>query len=162
MRNLSSCQQRCVTNHIQVQLSVVALNGILDFYFTHQVIFNVINSWGYTNMKWDKPDIRKYIMSSCIIVFVITMHRIFLHAIARRAQNVINNFWIQLSWMLKNESTGFVIFTSLTLNIHISIQNSHLPTQKICDHIFRYLFWFYFISYHACPFFVCFEDRRVL
>ena len=46
------CQKICVTNHIQVQLSVGVLNGWLGYGSTHPVILKTINLWSYTSLIW--------------------------------------------------------------------------------------------------------------
>ena len=50
--NVLSFQMIFVPNHFRVQLYILALNGWVGSVFTHQPIMNIINSWGYKNVKW--------------------------------------------------------------------------------------------------------------
>ena len=38
------------------------------------------------------------------------------------------------------------VFTALSLNVYISVQNSHLPSQPICDQILHILIWTLFFT----------------
>ena len=42
---------------------------------------------------------------------------------------------------------GFPVFNSLSLNIHISVQNSHILPQPICDQMFSYTYLDYRFTY---------------
>ena len=61
---LVSCRQICAPNHVQVQLSVGVLNGLLDSDYIQPVIQNTINPWYYMNLLWTIQIIKISQMSS--------------------------------------------------------------------------------------------------
>ena len=54
MRSLVYCRQICAPDHVQVQISVVVLNGWMGSDYIQTVIHNTIKSWNFISFLWTK------------------------------------------------------------------------------------------------------------
>ena len=161
MRNMVSYQQICAPNHVQVQLPVGVLNGLLGSVYIQTVIDNTINSWYYVSLLWIKipADSLLYDISFVAYTFSWTILDGVLENVIDTTKNVLNILFLYLflytslsnPFLTKNfhtchqqDSFNFILqfffaFESIYLKYLKFLQsgpNSSLGSKTICDHIF--------------------------
>ena len=137
MRSIMSCQKICAPNHVQLQLSVGVLNGLLDSDYIQPVIQNTINSLDFMNLFWTKPITKRTKMSlmqqKChqwyYVNFFIYEYLSFnwkIHGHNRWNKDVIDGYFLDFS----NK------YISNISNIYNPNENMSIESQIKCDNMF--------------------------